>query len=414
MRIAVLNWTVRRVGGTETYLSGIVPSLKRHGHETAFWHEVDQPADREVMRFAADVPVWSATALGTTEALSALKAWRPDVLYAHGLLDPQLEARTLEVAPAAFFAHAYYGVCISGSKAFSVPARLPCSRPFGPGCLLHFYPRRCGGLNPVTMGVEYARQRARLRLLRRYRAILTHSEHMQREYERYPGLEHRIHHSWYAAEPFGPPPPVLKDIGRQDGFSREPARLLFIGRMDELKGGDLAVAALPFAAAALQRPVRMIFAGDGPARGRWEEAANEIESLHSQVRISFVGWQNGSDLTSLLDATDVLVVPSLWPEPYGRVGLEAGRRGVPTAAFAVGGIPEWLTAGRNGALAAANPPTAKGLAQAIAECLSTPQHHAALREGARAVAAQLDDAERHVDILIGILTRVAQGDFVTA
>ena len=44
MRIAVLNWTVRRVGGTETYLAGIVPALQRRGHETAFWHEVDRPA----------------------------------------------------------------------------------------------------------------------------------------------------------------------------------------------------------------------------------------------------------------------------------------------------------------------------------------------------------------------------------
>ena len=28
-------------------------------------------------------------------------------------------------------------------------------------------------------------------------------------------------------------------------------------------------------------------------------------------------------------AADVLVVPSLWPEPYGLVGVEAARRGVP-------------------------------------------------------------------------------------
>ncbi len=414
MRIAVLNWTVRRVGGTETYLAGIVPALQRHGHETAFWHEVDQPLDREVMHFAGDVPVWSAAAMGTNRALAALTAWRPDVLYAHGLLDPHLEARTLDIAPAAFFAHAYYGVCISGTKAFSAPTRVPCSRAFGPACLLQFYPRRCGGLNPITMGVEYARQRARLQLLRRYRAILTHSEHMQREYERYPGLEHRIHHSWYAAEPIGPPPPSLPAVAREDPAMREPARLLFIGRMDDLKGGDLAIAALPYVASKLQRSVRMIFAGDGPARRRWEEAAAETELTNATVRISFVGWQSGYDLTYLLDTTDLLVVPSLWPEPYGRVGLEAGRRGVPTAAFAVGGIPEWLNAGRNGALAFADPPTAQGLAEAIADCLRTPQHHAALREGARAMAAQLDDAERHVDILIGILTRVAQGDFVPA
>ena len=414
MRIAVVNWTVRRVGGTETYLAGIVPALQRRGHETAFWHEVDRPADREVMRFSGDTPVWSAAALGANQALMALQEWRPDVLYAHGLLDPDLEARTLDIAPAAFFAHAYYGVCISGSKAFSAPTRIPCDRPFGPACLLQFYPRRCGGLNPVTMGVEYVRQRARLRLLTRYRAILTHSEHMQREYERYPGLEHRIHHSWYAAEPLGPPPPPLEEAPRSDDGTLGPLRLLFMGRMDDLKGGDLAIDAVPIVASTLRRFVHMVFAGDGPARGRWEAAAHETMTGGSGVRISFVGWQSGNELTHLLDSSDLLVVPSLWPEPYGRVGLEAGRRGVPTAAFAVGGIPEWLTAGRNGALAPADPPTAAGLAQAIVDCLITPERHAGLREGARAMAAHLDDVTRHLDLLEGILTRVAQGDVVSA
>jgi glycosyltransferase involved in cell wall biosynthesis len=194
----------------------------------------------------------------------------------------------------------------------------------------------------------------------------------------------------------------------------EPARLLFIGRMDDLKGGDLAIDALPEVASTLGRRVRMVFAGDGPARHNWEKAAAEVEFAHATVRITFTGWQTASDLTYLLDTSDLLVVPSLWPEPYGRVGLEAGRRGVPTAAFAVGGIPEWLIAGRNGALAPADPPTAHGLAQAIVECLSTVEKHANLRQGARAVAAQLEDAERHIEILLGILTRVARGNVVPA
>ena len=47
--------------------------------------------------------------------------WHPDVIYAHGLTDPAIEARTLEVAPAVFFAHNYYGTCISGAKTFKYP-----------------------------------------------------------------------------------------------------------------------------------------------------------------------------------------------------------------------------------------------------------------------------------------------------
>jgi glycosyltransferase involved in cell wall biosynthesis len=66
---------------------------------------------------------------------------------------------------------------------------------------------------------------------------------------------------------------------------------------------------------------------------------------------------------------------------------------VPAAAFAVGGIPEWLADGVNGRLAPAGPPRAAGLATAIAACLRDPAEHARLRAGARAAAARLGFAE---------------------
>ena len=74
----------------------------------------------------------------------------------------------------------------------------------------------------------------------------------------------------------------------------------------------------------------------------------------------------------LFQESDLLVVPSIWPEPFGQVGPEAGLYGVPVAAFAVGGTPSWLTDGVNGLLAAGDPPTAAGLAESIVGCLADP------------------------------------------
>ena len=59
-------------------------------------------------------------------------------------------------------------------------------------------------------------------------------------------------------------------------------------------------------------------------------------------------------------SADLLVVPSLWPEPFGLVGLEGARSRLPAAAFAVGGIPDWLRSGVNGYLAPGDPPTPAG------------------------------------------------------
>jgi glycosyltransferase involved in cell wall biosynthesis len=314
------------------------------------------------------------------------------VLYVQGMLDPALEARVLQVAPAVFFAHGYLGTCISGAKAWKRPQVRPCDRCFGWRCLLHYSPRRCGGLNPLTMAKLYRRNATRLELLRRYRLIVTHSAHLCAEYTKH-GLQ-----------PYRVPYPVRSFPG-PIARSAEPAwRLLFVGRMDFLKGGRTLLDALPRAQAVLDRPLRVTFAGDGPERGDWERYAARLGADFPEVRIAFTGWVDGVRLAEQLDSADLLVVPSLWPEPFGMVGPEAGNRGVPSAAFAVGGIVDWLTDGVNGHLAPGDPPTAAGLADAIVECLRDLDHYAQLRRGAVEQAQQFT-MPRHLRALCDLLER---------
>jgi hypothetical protein len=133
LRIAVVNWSRRQVGGTETYLANVIPGLARRGHSVSLWHEIDRPANREPIELPPGVPSWCVEQLGSERALEALREWRPDLIYTHSLLTPRLEAQTLHIAPAVFFAHAYYGTCISGTKTHRYPQTVPCGRSFGPG-----------------------------------------------------------------------------------------------------------------------------------------------------------------------------------------------------------------------------------------------------------------------------------------
>jgi hypothetical protein len=190
MRIAILNWSNRRIGGTGTYLSAVLPYLQRAGHDVALWHEVDTPVDYDLIPLPKGAPSWSVGALGLEPAIASLDEWKPSLLYAHGLLDPVVESRVLDIAPAVFFAHNYYGTCVSGTKTFKSPVVTPCGRQFGWRCLANYYPRRCGGWSPITMVRQYRQQRDRLALLPRYRAIVTHSTHMQKEY-----INHGLHAS---------------------------------------------------------------------------------------------------------------------------------------------------------------------------------------------------------------------------
>lgn len=417
MRIAIINWTRRRVGGTETYLGLIVPALLEAGHEVAFWSETDLPLERELISLPDGVPVWDASALGTGRALQGLGRWRPDIIYAHGLLSPKLEAKTMGIAPGVFFAHGYYGTCISGAKTFKRPVTTPCSRQFGLKCMLQFYPNGCGGGSPITMISEYRRQSRRLELLRRYSMVLTHSMHMREEYVRHGFGPDKVHViSYYAhgqshlSNENVEPQDVVSMAGGNSYTERAQSgkvqyNLLFAGRMDRLKGGRLLLKSLPEIAARLGVRVRATFAGDGPDRPVWEGAARRLQQRHPNVEVIFTGWVARERLDALLDECDLLIFPSQWPEPFGLAGPEAGFRGVPVAAFNVGGISDWLIDGINGYLAPGDPPTAGGLTDAVVKCLADPVKYMRLRHGAATIAHRFQ-LQNHLSGLLNVFEKV--------
>src|SRR6185295_1565509 len=112
--------------------------------------------------------------------------------------------------------------------------------------------------------------------------------------------------------------------------------------------------ALPIIQQALNRPLHVTFAGDGLQRELWQQRATRLQGTCEGLSFDFPGWVSGDRYESLLAGSDLLVMPSLWPEPFGLSGPEAGLRGVPVAAFDVGGISDWLKDGVNGYLAPAD------------------------------------------------------------
>lgn len=396
MRIAIASWNRRKAGGAEIYLSGIIAELHRAGHSISLLHEVDEQADREQITMPDGAEVWSVADIGARRALDELRDWRPDLIYLHGLHDTALEEAVIETAPTVFFAHAYHGTCISGSKAFKSPTVTPCNRRFGWQCLMHYYPNRCGGLSPVTMMKQYRIQSKRLKHLHNCKAIATNSEHIRTEYLKYNIESDRVHTVAL--------PVRLHSEARvcnEPKAAKAEWSLLFLGRMDLLKGGQILLDALPQIAAYSDKPLRMIFAGDGPERQTWESKAAKISDENPALTIEFPGWLKRRELDAMLADCDLLTMPSLWPEPFGLVGPEAGLRGVPAVAFAVGGISDWLVDGVNGHLAYGDPPTACGLADAILKCLRSRDYHRQLRDGAVEMARRFS-MESHLTKLLDV------------
>lgn len=414
------------VGGVETYLSNILPEMHSAGYELALWTEVDAPENRERIATPQGVPSWCVGELGEESALAKLREWKPDLLYVHKVAEPRIEVKLLQFAPSVFFAHDYYGTCISGLKTNKSPQVMPCSRRFGWRCLLHYYPHRCGGWNPATMLKLYKMQSERLGNLSNYNAVVTLSEHLKTEYIRH-GIDasrtYNLNH--FAHTPDSETSEAVKAIDSNERKTKNGTagckslhaitegrtnRLLFVGRMDDLKGGCVLLDAVLQVQANLQRSLHIKFAGDGAARALWERHAAKIKSQTDKLTVEFSGWLSKPEVAALWDETDLLVVPSLWPEPFGLVGVEAGLHGVPVAAFDVGGISTWLTNGENGYLASGTPPTAAGLAEAIIKCLKDPKIYSRLSANAINMARRFS-VNDHLKALSLLFNRVLQTSF---
>jgi len=403
MRICVVNYSRRKIGGAEQNLDVVLPEFERRGHhlQFVFFHdEHNEPQTRAPIRTSALVELVDAGQTGTAVALAKIRAFQPDVINVHGDIAPDFQEELIGIAPSAYSVHNYYGTCISGLKTNSFPIIQPCNRVFGLRCLVSYLPRRCGGLSPVTMFALYRRERDRLRVMARYNAVITHSARMELEYRK---------HGLNPSRVFGLPYEVLQRAEPSTTTPLWPVdlrpQLLFAGRMDKLKGGKILLAALPLVHQSLARPLDVVFAGDGPRRTSWERMARALEVRFPQIRCRFVGWLTAPGLTHLFESSHVLVVPSQCPETFGKVGPEAAGCGLPAAAFAVGGIEEWLIPGVNGASAPGDPPTADGLASAICQVIGDPEKHAELCRGAAASVGRFD-LNTHVDRLLALFEQI--------
>jgi glycosyltransferase involved in cell wall biosynthesis len=83
-----------------------------------------------------------------------------------------------------------------------------------------------------------------------------------------------------------------------------------------------------------------------------DRAAHEYERRVRQAAagmpVEFAGWV--TDVYAAMSNLDLLLVPSVWPEPNPRVVLEAFAAGLPVIAFHAGGLPEIVEDGRTGFL----------------------------------------------------------------
>jgi len=329
MKIALVNdkYIHHEGGGAQESVRILAESLASRGHQVSVWattYRADQGISREVH---ADVrvtflpvanvywphgtrptllkPLWHAidshNPIMAGRVGQLLDEERPDILHTNILagFSPAIWAEaSRRNIPVVHTLRDYYLVCPKGAR-------------FKNG-------RECG--SPCASCRVY--NIAKMRATRHVDAVVSISRHLSRNHRVLSPIQEVIHNSYRA----GGTLPQKRNEGN--------LKIGYLGRLFETKGIELLIDAVRQTESA-----HLYIAGQG--------APDYMEGLRQMApsRTTFLGTVPPQ---CLFEKIDVLVVPSLWHEPFGRVAIEAMAWGIPVVASLRGGLPEIIRHSVNG------------------------------------------------------------------
>ncbi len=211
-------------------------------------------------------------------------------------------------------------------------------------------------------------------------------------------------------------PRVTRNVGARFIAPEEEAltnkQLLYAGRLRAEKGLLIILKALDVLTRGQQRTdLRLHIFGDGD-----EVYIRELQTFMQEKRlaglVTFHGKVPQDELIEYYDRSDMMLVPSLWQEPFGLVIAEAMARGLPVIASDVGGPAEIITHGVDGLLVA--PGDEQALASAIARLLENTDECERLAKAALRTARERFTIEGNARRVEQHLLRAIRGEPVSA
>lgn len=336
LRLLFVHERFGALGGAESNLLATARALKERGHAVGILHGASTGRGETEWRETFQSR-FSPGPNRSGSVRAALRAFQPGVAYVHKMADLDvLEALLNSGLPLVRMIHDHDLYCLRSYK-YNFFTREICERPASPFCLFPcgaFIARNHDGGFPLKW-LSYADKHREIELNKQFHRLVVATGFMKQELLRNGFDADKI-------EIHPPVPPPGEDGPRGDVGDRN--LIIYAGQITRGKGVDVLLESL----ARVRVPFECFIFGDGNYRAFCEKLSRR---LHLADRVHFKGYVPPDELTIFYREASLAAVSSVWPEPFGAVGLEAMRYGLPVVAFDAGGVKEWLTDGQNGFLA---------------------------------------------------------------
>ena len=376
-------------GGLEQYLFQLFHELSLRGHENVllYGEKYEGVVERPKAKTFIIESITNAYCRGLEEKLKLVKEiieqQNPDLVLIHQVLNPYLVDLLTRVRPSVRFIHGFKLICPDGRKMLKAKEMI-CPFPLSYHCQWRAYFYRCMPRNPFVGLAQIHRSRKMTRLHKSRSRMIVASQFMK-SILLYNGFEEkRIEYI-----------PLFTHLPEHEvsAPSRDEPIVLGVGRIVAEKGMEYLIRAF----ARIRHQAKLIIVGKGSALESLKSLAQELEVSD---RISFSGWLPHGNLAAFYRQCAVVVVPSVAPESFGMVGIEAMSYGKPVLAFDIGGISDWLQHGETGFLV---PPRDElSLAEKMNFLLESPGLAEEMGRKGRSVVEEKFSPNRHMEHLVSV------------